>query len=382
VTFVGAAEVGILGGGQLGRLLALAAHGLGLRPLVLDPDPECAASAVAPTIRADYRDADALARLGRCSVVTCGLAAVPPAAIRTLSEFVPVRPGPDALARTRDRWLERRLLERLDIPTPRCRAVDSEQDLLAAATALGWPSVLKPRSLGHAERGHRLLGSEQDLAGGWRELGGQPLVLEEFVAFDREVSIVAVRSMSGEVRFWAPTENRHVDGVLRIARAPAPHLDEDALALAQKRVATLLTALEHVGVLAVGFFVEGRKWIANQVACGVHDSGNWTLGGAATSQFENHLRAIAGLPLGSTRCVEPSAMVNLIGGLPSPETVLSVPWARLHVYGEAPAPGRKLGHITVSAPTFSEAEGELGTLVQRLDDPSLLQALEPVGPPC
>jgi 5-(carboxyamino)imidazole ribonucleotide synthase len=188
--------------------------------------------------------------------------------------------------------------------------------------------------------------------------------------------------MSGEVRFWAPTENRHVDGVLRIARAPAPHLDEDALALAQKRVATLLTALEHVGVLAVGFFVEGRKWIANQVACGVHDSGNWTLGGAATSQFENHLRAIAGLPLGSTRCVEPSAMVNLIGGLPSPETVLSVPWARLHVYGEAPAPGRKLGHITVSAPTFSEAEGELGTLVQRLDDPSLLQALEPVGPPC
>ncbi len=374
-------KIGILGGGQLARMLALAAHRLGFELLVLDPKPGCSAADVAPTICADYEDADALAELARCDVVTYEFENASAAAVRGLARRVCVRPGPEALVQTSDRLLEKRLLRELEIPTPRFHPVDSEADLRAAVDEIGLPAVLKTRRLGYDGRGQRVLRAPRDVGAAWREIGGQPLILEAFVPFDREVSIVAVRSGAGEIRFWAPTENRHVDGVLRISRAPAPGVGGDSLGRAQRRVADLLARLDYVGVMAVEFFLKGGEWIANEIACRVHNSGHWTLEGAATSQFENHLRAITDLPLGSTRCIAPSAMLNLIGGLPPADRVLSAPGARLHVYGKAPAPGRKLGHITVSSPTRVETDCEVEALVRRLGDPALLEALEPVRLP-
>jgi 5-(carboxyamino)imidazole ribonucleotide synthase len=213
------------------------------------------------------------------------------------------------------------------------------------------------------------------VAAAWRAVGGRPSILEEFVAFDREVSLIAVRALDGTTRFWPATENRHVDGILRISRAPArglvPAVEKDL----QGRIRSLLEHLGYVGVVAVEFFVRGPDWIANEMACRVHNSGHWTIEGATTSQFENHLRAIAGLPLGATSLEHPSAMVNLVGRLPAPASVLSVPGAHLHLYGKTPAPGRKLGHVTITARTPAVVARRLEDLVQRVDDPALHTAL-------
>ncbi len=366
-------KIGILGGGQLGRMLALAAHRLGLEPLVLDPKPGCPAAAVAPTICADYGDREALEELARCDVVTYEFENVPAAAVRRLADCVPVRPGPEVLLQTQDRLLEKRLLRRFGIPTPDFRAVDSEAELRKAVDALGLPAVLKTRRFGYDGKGQRVLRRPGDLRPAWRELSGQALVLEEFVDFDREVSVIAVRSRRGSIRYWDPTENQHVDGILRVSRAPATGLAAGSLHRVRQWVDTLLTELRYTGVLAVEFFLRGDEWIANEMACRVHNSGHWTVEGAATSQFENHVRAVAGLPLGSTRCIEPSTMVNLIGTMPEARSLLSVPGAALHVYGKSPAPGRKLGHVTLTAPDPAEIEGRLGMLTARLGVPSLLE---------
>ncbi len=368
-------KIGILGGGQLGRMLALEAHRLNLSPLVLDPKPDCAAAAVAKTLAADWGDPTALAELAGCDVVTYEFENVPATVASWLAERVAVRPGPEALRQTGDRLLEKQLLRSLGIPTARFRSVGSEAELRAAVAELGLPAVLKTRRLGYDGRGQRVLRTPQDLAGAWRQLGGSPLILEEFVDFDREASLLAVRAADGAVRFWAATENRHVDGILRISRAPAPEVAPASLERAKRWMKGLLVHLDYVGVAAVEFFVQGDEWIANEVACRVHNSGHWTLDGAATSQFENHLRAVAGLPLGSTRRTEPSVMVNLIGTRPAPGAVLETPGARLHDYGKSPAPGRKLGHVNLTAPTAVEAEHKLALLARRLRDPALERAL-------
>ncbi len=368
-------KVGILGGGQLARMLALAAHRLDLDLLVLDPKPGCSAAAVAPTICADYEDPEALARLGRCDLVTYEFENVPAAAVRRLGQSVRIVPDPEILVETGDRLLEKRLLRRFGFPTPRFRPVDSEAGLRRAVEEIGLPAVLKTRRLGYDGRGQRRLCAPADLARAWRELGPQPLILEELVDFDREVSLIAVRSHDGSIRHWDPTENRHVDGILRVSRAPARGVAHGSLHCARGWVDAMLTDLRYVGVLAVEFFVRGDEWMANETACRVHNSGHWTAEGAATSQFENHLRAIAGLPLGSTRCVEPSAMVNLIGEVAGAGSVLSVPGARLHLYGKSPAPGRKLGHVTLTGPTSGDLEASLELLARRAGDPVLQEAL-------
>ncbi|HEM45654.1 MAG TPA: 5-(carboxyamino)imidazole ribonucleotide synthase, partial [Alphaproteobacteria bacterium] len=306
-------KVGILGGGQLGRMLATAAHELGLRPVIVEPRPDCPASRVAPTLAVAYDDPAALRALADCDVVTYEFENVPAAAVRHLAGIVAVHPSPDALTSTADRLLEKRLFRSLGMPTPRFAAVDSERGLRHAIEHVGLPAVLKTRRFGYDGKGQARLHTLADAAPAWRRLGGQPSILEQLVAFDREISLIAVRGRDGTIRFWPPTENRHVDGILRIARAPVEDLDPAAVEPARRAMTRLLERLDYVGVLTVEFFVCGGAWLANEAACRVHNSGHWTLEGAVTSQFENHLRAVAGWPLGATDAIAPVAMANVVG---------------------------------------------------------------------
>ena len=362
--------VGILGGGQLARMIALAGHPLGIRCVVVDPGARPPAAAVARHIRAAYDDPGALAELATgTEVITYEFENVPEAAITALQAEVPgrtqvvVRPGPRALAICQDRIAEKDLLARLGVAVPRYVAIDDEGQLDAAGTQIGFPSVLKTRRLGYDGKGQRVVLRTSDLRDAWNALGRVPCVLEQFVSFDAELALLAVRGVSGEVRAWPLVETFQDGGVLRGAAAPAPRharLQARAEELAKK----LLDELGYVGVLALELFVVGDELLGNEVAPRVHNSGHWTIEGAATSQFENHLRAVLGLPLGDTHAIGPTRLVNLLGTTAPLDELLAVPGAHVHYYDKDPAPGRKLGHVTVLG-TFGD-EAALDDRAQRV----------------
>lgn len=341
--------IGIVGGGQLARMLALAGLPLGQRFVFLDPAPDACAAALGEHLCAAYDDRTALAQLAtRADVVTYEFENVPAEAMEFLASHVEVFPAATALAIARDRWHEKSLFRELGIPTPPFVSVDSRADLEAAVSAIGLPAVLKFRTLGYDGKGQAVLRTPPDLDDAWSRLGGVPLILEGFVAFEREVSVLGVRSRTGETVFYPLVENVHRDGILRISRCRAG----DALAgQATAHVSRLLDRLGYVGVLALELFQVGNCLVANEMAPRVHNSGHWTIEGAETSQFENHLRAVLGLPLGSTAARSEVAMVNLIGELPSRADVLAISGAHLHLYGKVPRPGRKIGHVTLCAAT-------------------------------
>ena len=341
--------VGVVGGGQLGLMLGLAGARLGLRFRFLDPAPEAPAGRVGELLVGAYDDGELLARLGEgADALTYEFEnlpahAAPPALL----------PPPAALAAGQDRLDEKRLFGRLGIATAPHRPVDARDDLEGVAL----PAVLKTRRLGYDGKGQAVLRDEHDVERAWAELGGVPLILEELVPFERELSILAVRGRDGATAFWSLAENVHREGILRLSRAPAaPKLQAEAEALA----AAVLDELGYVGVLCVELFEHEGRLLANELAPRVHNSGHWTIDGAATSQFENHLRAILGLPLGPTHALAPSAMVNLIGDVPPLEAMLAVDGARPHVYGKAPRPGRKVGHVTLLDPDRDRLERLLG----------------------
>ena len=313
--------VACIGGGQLGRMLGLAGIPLGLNFRFLDPSPDAPAGAVGELLVAAYDDDLALRRLASgADVVTYEFENVPAAAARGVGTI----PDARALAPTQDRLEEKELFRRLGIPTPEFRFPPL-------------PALAKTRRLGYDGKGQRLLSSLEDL--------GEDEIAEEVVRFRRELSIIAVRSRTGETAFYPLVENVHRDGILRLSRAPAADAPD---AEARDYASRLLDALGYVGVLALELFeLEDGRLLANEVAPRVHNSGHWTIEGARTSQFENHLRAILGLPLGSTDTPEPVAMVNLIGELPPLERLLRIPGAHVHLYGKAPREGRKLGHVTL-----------------------------------
>jgi 5-(carboxyamino)imidazole ribonucleotide synthase len=250
---------------------------------------------------------------------------------------------------SQDRLLEKELFGRLGIPTPPFRAVDSLEELWAAVAAVGLPCVLKTRRLGYDGRGQHYLRRARDVEQAWAALGGVPLILEGFVDFDREVSIIGARSTRGETRCYPLAANEHRGGILRVTRAP--HRNARLQRAAERHLRRVLDHFDYAGVLTIEFFVQGGRLVANEMAPRVHNSGHWTIEGAVTSQFENHLRAILGLPLGDTAAVGHAAMVNYIGAMPDRERVLSIPGAHHHDYGKTPRPGRKLGHGTVVAAT-------------------------------
>jgi len=345
--------VAVLGGGQLGRMLALAGYPLGLRFRFLDPSPGGPAAQVAEQITAAYDDPAALERLADgAAVVTYEFENVPVDAARMLERHAPVFPPPRALETAQDRLSEKTLFDRLGIPTPAFVPVDSEEDLRAGLGRTGFPAVLKTRRMGYDGKGQMVLREPADVPVAWRALSdGAPLILESFVPFNREVSIIAVRSRTGEEVFYPIVQNRHEGGILRESLAPAPGPTTPAVqAQAEEYARRVLEATSYVGVLAIEFFEVGGRLVANEMAPRVHNSGHWTIEGAQTSQFENHLRAVLGLPLGSAAPVGVSAMLNLIGEAPPLAAMLAIPGAHVHLYGKSARPARKIGHLTILAP--------------------------------
>lgn len=355
-------NVGIVGGGQLARMLALAGYPLNLRFQILDPAADACAGQVATLIQGDYDDEARLERLAAgVEVVTFDFENVPAAAGRALERQVAVFPPAGALAVAQDRLSEKTLFWELGIPTPTFATVDSLEELRGAVLRVELPAVLKTRRLGYDGKGQRVLRAPEDIEPAWRALGGVPLLLEGFVPFEREVSVLAARGRDGETAFYPLVENHHRDGILRLSRAPFPASELEAEGRDYAR--RLLDRLNYVGLLAVEFFVKDGRLIPNEMAPRVHNSGHWTLEGAETSQFENHLRAILGLPLGPTAAIGHCAMLNCIGDLPELAAVLAVPGAHYHAYGKAPRPGRKVGHITLRADDPGAVEAGLQRLL-------------------
>jgi 5-(carboxyamino)imidazole ribonucleotide synthase len=361
-------KVGILGGGQLGQMLAEAARDLSIETLVLDPKPEAVAAQVTRLIEADWTDPDALDELAACDVVTYEFENVPTASVERLSSKVPVHPAPDALAFSGDRIVEKNLFRELGIETAPFAQVDSRLDLDRAVEEIGLPAVLKTRRFGYDGKGQAVLRAATDVDAAWSTLGGQPLILEGFVPFDREVSVLAARGRDGEMRYWQATENIHIDGILHISRAPARDVSEKLLASADAGLQALMARLEYVGVLVVEFFQIGERLVANEMACRVHNSGHWTIEGAPTSQFENHMRAVAGLPLGPAETEGHSAMINLVSEIPALESLEGESGIYLHIYGKSPAPGRKLGHVTIVAETTARLEERIQQVIEVVGD--------------
>jgi 5-(carboxyamino)imidazole ribonucleotide synthase len=341
-------NLGIVGGGQLARMLALAGYPLGLRFLILDPAPDACAGQVAELLQGAYDDRGMLAQLAsRAELATFDFENVPVAAARFLEQHMPVFPPPAALETAQDRLSEKTLFQELGIPTPPFAAVDSLEELHEAVNRTGLPAVLKTRRLGYDGKGQQVLRAIGDYDSAWQAQGGVPLILEGFVPFQREVSALALRGRAGETAFYPLVENRHRDGILRLSTAP--YLDPDLENQARDYASRLLERLAYVGLLAIEFFVLDGQLLANEMAPRVHNSGHWSIEGAETSQFENHLRAILGLPLGSTAAIGCTAMLNFIGELPDRPAVLAVPGLHFHDYGKSPRPGRKVGHATLRA---------------------------------
>jgi 5-(carboxyamino)imidazole ribonucleotide synthase len=353
--------VAVLGGGQLGRMLALAGIPLGLRFQFLDPSPDATAGALGPLVVGALGDARSLAHVTEgATVVTYEWEGVPAAAARLVGATgPPVLPPPVALDVAQDRVREKGLCRRLGIGTPEFAPVDDRTDLERAVSELGLPAVLKTRRGGYDGKGQAVLRDLEDVERAWSELGGVPLIVEAHIPFDRELSVLAVRGHDGETASWPLIENHHAGGILRRSIAPAPDMSEKLQEAGERLAGKLLDALDYVGVLAVELFEAGGKLLVNEIAPRVHNSGHWTIEGAVTSQFENHLRAILGWPLGSATAVGVSAMVNCIGALPDPRAVLAIPGAHFHDYTKASRPDRKVGHITITA-------GELDELLARM----------------
>ncbi|MDQ3494945.1 MAG: 5-(carboxyamino)imidazole ribonucleotide synthase [Pseudomonadota bacterium] len=408
--------VGILGGGQLARMLALAGAPLGLRFLIMDTEADACAGQCAPLLVGDYRDPAALAEFAsRVDVATFDFENVPAESAQWLSERIPVFPNPGALAIAQDRLAEKSLFRELGIPVPAFADVDSRAALAMAVAAIGTPCILKTRRLGYDGKGQfriqpgtgsptaetgcrseqrswregRAAGAARksgaghggaaaapagDLAAAvdasWASLGAQAgtvgLILEAFVPFERELSVVAVRGRNGEFRAWPLTENWHVDGVLSASLAPAG-VDAALAETAFTHARALADRLDYVGVFALELFCRDGQLLANELAPRVHNSGHWSIEGAVTSQFENHLRAVLGLPLGATDALGPACMLNWIGALPAADPVLREPGGHWHDYGKLPRDGRKVGHATLRAASAADLRAALLRVGDALD---------------
>ena len=363
--------VGILGGGQLARMLALSGAPLGLRFLVMDTQADACAGQFAPLLVGDYRDHSALAEFAeRVDVATFDFENVPAESAEWLAARVPVFPNPRALGVAQDRLVEKNLFRSLGIPVGDYAAVASCSELEAEVARIGGACILKTRRLGYDGKGQFRIKSADHIGAAWQALGAQAasvgLIVEAFIPFQRELSVVAVRGRDGEFRCWPLTENWHVDGVLSASLAPAS-VDAGLAAQAFHHAQRLAESLDYVGVFALELFCHEGTLLANEMAPRVHNSGHWTIEGAETSQFENHLRAVLGLPLGSTTMLGHACMLNWVGQLPERSAVLAEPSGHWHDYGKLPRSGRKVGHATLRADTTHELAAALERVGKELD---------------
>lgn len=359
--------VAVLGGGQLGWMLGLAGIPLGLDFRFLDPSPDAPARALGPLVVGALDDEPALRKVVKgAGLATFEWEGVPADSARLVAETVPVMPSPVALEVAQDRLAEKEMFLRLGIPTAGFAKVEGLDELWGAIADVGLPAVLKTRRGGYDGKLQAVLRTPDDVEEAWSGLPRVPLIVEERVEFEREVSVLAVRGVDGAMRCWPVVANVHRDGILRLSRAPTPGLTHELQALAEAIAARVLEALEYVGVLAIELFEVDGELFANELAPRVHNSGHWTIEGAVTSQFENHLRAIVGWPLGSTAARGVSAMANCIGALPDVHDVLAVPGAHLHDYRKAPRRARKLGHVTITAPDVDTLDERLAQLLPHI----------------
>jgi 5-(carboxyamino)imidazole ribonucleotide synthase len=355
-----ATRIGVLGGGQLGQMLGLAAIPLGIECVFYDPSPDAPARVAGRHVCAAWDDRDALARFAESvDVITFEFENVPTASLAFLAGVRPVRPGVRSLELTCDRIREKEFLRDAGVPVQPFAAVATAADLDLALATVGPHGVLKTRTLGYDGKGQRVVRAAAELAPAWAELGQRPCIYEAFVPFDREISVVATRALDGTTAVYPIVENLHTHGILFRSIAPA-RVPESLAAAATRHARGVLEGLGHVGTLALEMFVADHALVANEIAPRVHNSGHWTIQGARTSQFENHMRAVAGLPLGDPGAHAFSAMVNLIGGVPEAGEVLAIPGASAQFYGKAPRPGRKVAHMNVVAASREE-------LLARLD---------------
>jgi 5-(carboxyamino)imidazole ribonucleotide synthase len=366
------ATVGVLGGGQLGRMFTLQARTMGYGVVVLDPDPASPAGAVANRhIRAPYDDERALSDLSEsCAAITTEFENVPAAALQTLTRSSLVRPPVEAVATSQDRIAEKSFLQSHGIPTAKFRAVRDLRELKTAVTALRLPALLKTSRFGYDGKGQALVKSEEDAVRAFQRFGGVPCVLEERLALECELSVVLARGVDGDVAPFPVAENQHRDGILETSVVPARV--PEAMAREARELATgLAEEMEYVGVLGVELFVaNGSRLLVNEMAPRPHNSGHYTLDACSTDQFEQQLRALCGLPLARPWLLSPVAMINLLGDLwadgePRWEEALSRPGVRLHLYGKAEArPGRKMGHLNCLA---TDSDRALATALETRD---------------
>ena len=355
-------NVGILGAGQLGRMLALAGYPLGLNFRFYDAAAGAPAGQLSPLTVGSFDDKAALSRWAAgLDVITYEFENVPTAAAQHLSTIAPVYPPPTALFKSQDRIVEKTFFREQGLPTPEFAAVNSAAECREAIKKIGYPAVLKTRIMGYDGKGQQVLRNDGDIEPAFATMKGGHLIVEQFVPFTRELSIIAARGRDGAVAIYPLAQNEHGGGILRVSQSPARDVPKATQDQAERHARAVLSALSYVGVLAIEFFDVGGRLLANEMAPRVHNSGHWSIEGSWTSQFENQLRAILGWPLGSTEPAGYSGMVNIIGGLPAEKQVLEL-GAHLHLYGKEPRPGRKLGHATVVEDDAAVAASRLASL--------------------
>lgn len=338
-------KIGILGGGQLAQMMAIAGKKYGHKFMFLTDDPDSCAAPYGELLCAAFDDLDAQDHLAQwADVVTYEFENIPLALVQRIEALVPLNPSSSTLAVASDRLQEKNAFRALGIPTATFLPVENLTQLTEAYSHLGKTAILKTRTQGYDGKGQALLEQPEQIKVAWQVLGEVPCIIEEKIAFKREVSIIAARNSLGEIVFYPLSENTHRDGILRLSIA---RIDDPFQQQAEQMILRLMEYLNYVGVMALELFQVGDELFANEFSPRVHNSGHWTIEGATTSQFDNHLHAICGSPLGATLVKQPTAMVNLIGKLPSKKAMTGISNATLHNYGKQERPGRKVGHITL-----------------------------------
>lgn len=358
-------KVGVIGGGQLGRMLALSGIPLGMRFVFLDPGDAPCATALGEHVRAPYDDATALRALAdQCDVVTCEFENVPAESFALLSPNSE-HPAKQALHTAQERGREKTCFEQVGIPVAPWRAADSQADVDQIVEDLGLPLIAKTRTLGYDGKGQHRIRTEQDALDLFANMGSVPLLLERLVDFDSELSVIGTRAADGSKVIYPLTQNVHQNGILHRSQQASPGTELQRQA--HRHFSALADALGYVGTLAIEFFVAGNLLLGNEFAPRVHNSGHWTQDGMPHCQFENHMRAICDLPLGGGNPIGVTGMLNLVGSIPAALQDLKAPEIHCHLYDKAARPGRKLGHINVVGRTERELVATLDSLERELD---------------
>lgn len=369
--------IGILGGGQLARMMALAGIAMGLRFRVLDHGSDCCASAVAEFVRGEFQDLELIDRFSNgLHAATFDFENVPADSVTRLATVVPVRPGAAVLRMSQDRVLEKQAFQSLGIAVGDFMAIDDLPGLCLAAERFSGQMVLKTRRLGYDGKGQARVRPDSDLAQAFGDLGGAGLIAEAFVPFQRELSLVCTRGIDGAMVFYPLVENVHIGGVLALTLAPAK-VTESLSAQAHLAARRVADAYSYVGTFAIEFFELEQRLLVNEMAPRVHNSGHWSIEGAVTSQFENHLRAVLGWPLGTAQARSPAAMINFLGQVPSPVPALRLPGVHWHDYGKAPRAARKVGHVTMLAEDSSALVARIHEVLEACELAHWKGAFEP-----